>query len=335
MKLGIGANLDPVTGQPDIPFIQRAEALGYDSIWTAETWGLDGLTPLAFIAAHTRRIRLGTGIAHVDGRSAAGLAMAAQTIDALAGGGRMMLGIGMSGPQVAEGWHGRPWGKPNYRLRDTVAIIRKVWSGERVAHEGRELQLPYRGPGALGLGKPIRNAFRPVAPIPLNVRMTGEVADGLITFEGEPKQVAGLRTLLAEGFARRADLSGVRDFELYSSVRVLETDNVQGAIAAEKPGISLMIGGFGAQSVNFHRDAMAAKGFAEAAERIQELFLAGRRDEAAAAVPDDYIDERMLIGPPDRIRQRFGAWRDSGFTTLSIRTSNPDTLELIAREAGR
>jgi len=338
MKLAIGASLDPKTGQPDIPFILRAEDLGYDSVWTAETWGLDGLSPLAFIAAHTRRIKLGTAVAHVDGRSAATLAMTAQTIDALAGGGRMRLGIGMSGPQVAEGWHGRAWGRPNYRLRDTVAILRKVWSGERVAHDGKEIQLPYQGPGSSGLGKPIRNAFSPVAPIPiligaetpLNVRMTGEIADGLITFEGEPKQVAGWRPLLEEGFARRG--SRPEAFELYSSVRVLETDDVKGAIEAEKKGVAMYIGGFGASSINFHRDAMAAKGYPEAARRVQELFLAGRRDEAAEAVPDDYIDERMLIGAPARIRERFGPWRDSGFTTLAIRTGNPDMLEMLAKE---
>jgi len=241
----------------------------------------------------------------------------------------MRLGIGMSGPQVAEGWHGRAWGRPNYRLRDTVAILRKVWSGERVAHDGKEIQLPYQGPGSSGLGKPIRNAFSPVAPIPiligaetpLNVRMTGEIADGLITFEGEPKQVAGWRPLLEEGFARRG--SRPEAFELYSSVRVLETDDVKGAIEAEKKGVAMYIGGFGASSINFHRDAMAAKGYPEAARRVQELFLAGRRDEAAEAVPDDYIDERMLIGAPARIRERFGPWRDSGFTTLAIRTGNP------------
>jgi F420-dependent oxidoreductase-like protein len=264
--------------------------------------------------------------------------MTAQTIDALAGGGRMRLGIGMSGPQVAEGWHGRPWGRPNYRLRDTVAILRKVWSGERVAHEGREIQLPYRGPGASGLGKPIRNAFSPVAPIPiligaetpLNVRMTGEVADGLITFEGEPKQVAGWRALLEQGFERRG--SRPEAFELYSSVRVLETDDVKAAIEAEKKGVAMYIGGFGASTINFHRDAMAAKGYPEAARRVQELFLAGRRDEAAGAVPDEYVDERMLIGPLARVRERFRPWRDSGFTTLAVRTASAEMLEVLAKE---
>jgi F420-dependent oxidoreductase-like protein len=339
MKLAIATGVSTQNPQPNIPLIQRAEALGYDSVWTAETWGADALSPLAFIAGHTRTIKLGSSIAHIDGRTPAMTAMIAQTIDAMAGGGRMLLGIGTSGPQVVEGWHGRPWGRPNYRLRDTVAILRKVWSGERVLHHGKEFELPYTGPGSIGQGKPLRNAMKPLADIPifigaetpLNIRMTGEVADGLITLHTVPKQVREMRALLGEGAARRHDWRSVDDIEIVSSVTVAVTDDVAGTIEKAKKGIALYAGGFGSREMNFHKDAFAKRGFQAEADRIQELFLAGRRDEAAAAVPDEYVDEGMLIGPPARIRERFAVWRDSGFTTLRIGTAREDVLELIAR----
>jgi F420-dependent oxidoreductase-like protein len=335
ISIGIG-NQRPVL---NLALIQRAEALGYGSVWTAETWGADALSPLAYLAGQTTRMKLGSGIAQIDARSAAMMAQTAQTIDALAGGGRMVLGIGTSGPQVVEGWHGRPWGKPNFRLRDTVAIIRKVWSGDYVSHDGKELQLPYVGPGSVGLGKPLKNAFKPEAPIPiligaetpLNVRMTGEIADGLVAMHTVPKQVKDLQALLSEGLAKRADGKTLAEFQIVSGVRVALTDDVRGAIEKAKKGIALYTGGFGARDLNFHKNGMIKRGYAEAADRIQELFLAGHREEAAKAVPDEYVEEEVLIGPEARIRERFAAWRDSGFTTLHIHTERPEVLELIAR----
>ncbi|MBH80456.1 MAG: LLM class F420-dependent oxidoreductase [Gammaproteobacteria bacterium] len=342
MKLAIGTGVGG-NRQPDVGLVQRAEALGFDSVWSGETWGTDAFSPLAFIAAVTERIKLGTSIVHVDGRTPATTAMTAQTIDAMAGGGRMLLGIGTSGPQVVEGWHGQPWGKPNYRLRDNVAIMRKVWSGERVEHQGREIVLPYESAGAIGLGKPLRNAMRDVPDIPiligaetdLNVRMTGEIADGLLTLHTVPRQVEDVRVLLAQGVAKRTDGKTLDDLELVSGVSVVVTDDVQGAIDAAKRGIALYAGGFGARDMNFHKDAFAKRGYAAEADRIQELFLGGRRDEAAAAVPDEYVDEEILIGPPARIRERFALWRDSGFTTLRVSTDREDVLELVARENDR
>jgi F420-dependent oxidoreductase-like protein len=337
MKLAIQAPFTP-DGRPDIALIREAERLGYHSVWIGETWGRDALSPLAYIAGLTDRIKLATGIAHVDGRSPAMMAMIAQTIDQMAGGGRLLLGIGTSGPQVVEGWHGRPWGKPNYRLRDTVAILHKVWSGERVSLQGKEIHLPYDGPDATGLGKPLRNALRDVAPIPiligaetpLNVRMTGEIAEGLVTLHSVPRQLQDIAALLDEGLARRSDGRRLEDLEIAGQVRVVETDDVAGAIQAAKRSIALYTGGFGARDVNFHKDAFAKRGYQKEADRIQELFLAGRRDEAADAVPDEYVEEEMLIGPPARIRERWKAWRDSRFTILSVGTSRPDLLKLIA-----
>ena len=341
MKLAIPTGIGG-DRRPNIAFIQRAEALGYDSVWTGETWGTDALSPLAFIAGLTDKIKLGTSIVHIDGRTPAMTAMTAQTIDAMAGGGRVLLGIGTSGPQVVEGWHGHPWGKPNYRLRDNVAIMRKVWRGERLEHDGKAIKLPYNGPDAIGLGKPLRNAMRDVPDIPiligaetdLNIRMTGEIADGLLTLHTVPKQVANVRALLADGVAKRSDGKSLEDLEIISSVGVTVTDDVQGTIEAAKRGIALYAGGFGARDINFHKDAFAKRGYQAEADRIQELFLAGHRDEAAQVVPDEYVDEEMLIGPPERIKERFASWRDSGFTTLRISTNRDDVLELIADANG-
>ncbi|MET0183022.1 MAG: LLM class flavin-dependent oxidoreductase [Caulobacterales bacterium] len=338
MKLAIGGMLGE-DGKPNIARIKRAEAIGYDSVWTAETWGADAFSPLAYIAAHTSKIKLATGIAHVDGRTPAMTAMTAQTIDAMAGRGRVIVGIGTSGPQVVEGWHGRPWGKPNYRLRDNVAIMRKVWSGDRLEHDGKEIQIPYSGEGAIGLGKPLRNGMRdakmiPIyigAETPLNVKMTGEVGDGLITLHSVPKQVKEIQAQLSEGLSRRGDGRTLSDLGIVSGVYVIQTDDVAGTIKKAKEGIALYAGGYGAKEVNFHKDAFAKRGYQAEADRIQELFLAGRRDEAAAAVPDEYVEEEMIIGPPARIKEKFAAWRDSGFTTLRINTRNDDVLELVAR----
>ena len=337
MKLAIGTGIGG-NRQPDITLIQRAEQLGYDSVWTGETWGTDAFSPLAYIAALTRKIKLGTSIVHIDGRTPAMTAMTAQTIDAMAGGGRVLLGIGTSGPQVVEGWHGRPWGKPNYRLRDNVEVLRKIWRGEYVEHQGREIQLPYTGPDAIGLGKALRNAVKDVADIPiligaetdLNVRMTGEIADGLLTLHTVPKQVNDVRALLSNGLARRRDGKSLEDLEIISGVTVAVTDDVKSTIDAAKKAIALYAGGFGARDINFHKDAFAKRGYQAEADRIQELFLAGRRDEATQAVPDEYVDEEMLIGPPQRIKERFATWRDSGFTTLRINSNREDVLKLIA-----
>jgi alkanesulfonate monooxygenase SsuD/methylene tetrahydromethanopterin reductase-like flavin-dependent oxidoreductase (luciferase family) len=208
-----------------------------------------------------------------------------------------------------------------------------------VEHHGKEFELPYTGPGSIAQGKPLRNAMKPLADIPiligaetpLNIRMTGEVADGLITLHTVPKQVREMRALLGEGVARRHDGRTVDDLEIVSSVTVAVTDDVARTIEKAKKGIALYAGGFGSREMNFHKDAFAKRGFQAEADRIQELFLAGRRDEAAAAVPDEYVDEGMLIGPPARIRERFAVWRDSGFTTLRIGTAREDVLELIAQ----
>ncbi|MBV9996616.1 MAG: LLM class F420-dependent oxidoreductase [Caulobacteraceae bacterium] len=340
LSLSLGPRGRDVT--PPMELILLAERLGYDAVWTAETYGADAMTPLAYIAALTKKIKLGTSIAQIDARTPANLAMCAQTIDALAGGGRMRVGIGTSGPQIVEGWLGRPWGRTNYRLRDTVAILRKIWRREYVEHHGKEIELPYRGPGSIGLGKPLKNIMHPGpipiyigADTPLNVRMTGEVADGLMAMHLTPSTMKQTMATLQEGIAKRTDGMTLEKFYIRGGVGVRITDDVKAALAAEKAHIALYAGGMGARSINFHKEAMVKRGFGEAADRIQELFLAGRKEEAAAAVPDEYVDEEYLVGPQARIAERYKAWRDSGLSELAIRMAPPEVIELMAKIASK
>jgi F420-dependent oxidoreductase-like protein len=326
--------------------ILRAEQLGFDSVWTAETYSSDAITPLAFIGALTKRIRLGTSIAALAARTPANLAMCAQTIDAMAGEGRMMLGIGVSGPQIVEGWHGQPWGHPADRMRDYVAIIKKILKREGpVSHQGREISLPYPkdAPGSSGLGKPLKSILHgnPNIPVMLgtatkgNIRLAAEIADGWLSMHLVPGSLKDYIPVLEEGFAKRTDGMTLKNFVIRGSVSVKVTNDVKKAIDAAKPHVALYVGGMGAKDKNFHKDAMIRRGFPEAAERIQELFMAGRKDEAAAAVPDDYIDDEGLMGPPDRIRERWGRWRDSGLTILSISTPNDEAVEVIGSLIGK
>jgi F420-dependent oxidoreductase-like protein len=343
MKLSLSLGPGEADFSLPVPLIQEAERLGYHAVFVSETYGPDALTPLAYIAAHTSRIRLGTCIAQLDARTPANLAMCAQTIDRLAGGGRMILGMGVSGPQIVEGWYGRPWGKPNTRMRDYVAIIRQIFRREApVAHDGKAVALTYDGEGSIGLGKPLRSFLRgnPDLPIwlgtttPLNVRMAGEIADGWLGFHLVPRTVKKYSAMLAEGLARRPDGRTLDQLDIHATVGVRLADDVKAMLQQPKPHIALYAGGMGAAEKNFHKDQMIERGYGEAAERIQELYLAGRKEEAAAAVPDDYVDEEWLVGPQARIAERFKAWRDSGITVLSIRKNSPEILAMMAKIAG-
>jgi F420-dependent oxidoreductase-like protein len=344
MKLGISLGLGgSPTAKLELPMkrILRAEELGYDSVWSAETYGPDAMSPLAFIAALTKKIRLGTGIAQLAARTPANLAMTAQTIDALAGGNRMILGLGVSGPQIVEGWYGQPWGKPNARLRDTVAIVKKILKREGpVSHEGKEISLPYTGPGSIGMGKPLKSVLHgnPDLPIflgtttPTNVRMTAEIADGWLSMHLTPENLKKTYLpLIREGLAKRTDGKTLKDFEIRAAASVQVTDDVKAAIAAMKPMTAFFVGGMGAKGKNFHKDAMVDRGFGEAADRIEELFRAGKREEAAAAVPDEYIDDENLIGPPERLKERLRQWQDAGATMMCFLTPTDEVIELMAK----
>lgn len=322
--------------------VQHAERLGFDSLWTSEAYGSDAISPLAYLAAVTRRIRLGTCIMQLAGRPPAMAAMQVATVDALAGGGRVIAGIGVSGPQIVEGWYGQPWGKPHRRLRDYVAIMRKVLARDQpVVHDGPEIALPYRGEGALGVGKPLKCILHvdPKLPIWLgtgneaSVRLTAEIADGWFPLSFVPRMASFYRPFLEEGFRRAGGGKGWADFEIHPTVAVRITDDVAGALARIKPSVALYVGGMGHRDKNFHYDMMVRRGHPEAAARIQELYLAGRKEEASAAVPDDYCDEGALVGPPARIRERYAAWASSGATGLIVMCSQFEGLALMAELA--
>jgi F420-dependent oxidoreductase-like protein len=326
--------------------IQLAERLGYDSVWSAEAYGSDAMTPLAYIAAHTDRIRLGTGIIQLAGRAPAMAAMQAQTIDALAGGNRMIVGLGVSGPQIVEGWYGQPWGKPYWRLRDYVQIMRKIFLREEpVSHDGREYQLPFTGEGALGLGKPLTSILHTNPDLPIwlgsgseaTVKLTAELCDGWLPMHFVPGRMNHFRPWIEEGF-RRANRNGGNKgwegFEILAQCPVEITDDVGTIFRKAKNNIALYAGGMGHKDVNFHNQHMVQRGYADVATRVQELFLAGHKQEAAEAIPDEYVDEAGLYGSPERIAQRYLQWADSGVTGLAIATSQDAAVELMAELAG-
>ena len=342
MKLGLSLGYTGARVSFPIELVKQAERLGYDSVWTAEAYGSDAMTPLAWIAAQTSRIRLGTGIAQLAGRTPAMCAMQAMTIDGLAGGGRMIVGLGVSGPQIVEGWYGQPWGTPYYRVRDYVQIMQKIFRRQGpVSHEGREISLPYTGAGATGLGKPLHSIVHQDAPIPIYLgsgadamlRLAGQYCDGVLPLRFVPREMPRFRRAIEEGFARAGQGKSWDAFSFEPGAGVTVTDDVRSALAAHKPGIALYVGGMGHPTVNFHKRAMEQQGYADAAARIEELFRAGRKQEAADAVPDEFVDEAALVGTPKRIRERYQPWADAGITALHIGTRQPAALELMAEIA--
>jgi F420-dependent oxidoreductase-like protein len=342
MKLGISVGYSGAQMSLPIDKILMAERLGYDSVWTAESYGSDAITPLAFIAALTSKIRLGTGIIQVAARTPAAAAMEVQTVDALAGGGRVIAGLGVSGPQIVEGWYGQPWGKPYYKLRDYMQIMKKIFAREEpVSHQGREYQLPFNGEGSLGIGKPLKSILHPNPDLPIwlgsgnesNVRLAAQYGDGILPLGFIPRRMPEYMAWIDEGFERAGGGKSMADFEIQASVTVTVTDDIASALRRQKAGVALYVGGMGHSTMNFHKDQMIKRGYGEAAERIQELYLDGRKAEALEEVPDEYLDEAALVGPVARIRQRWPAWRDSGLTGLTINSDEPSTLELMAELA--
>jgi F420-dependent oxidoreductase-like protein len=341
MKLGLSIGYSGAHLEVPVELVRRAEALGYDSVWTAEAYGSDAVSPLAFLAGKTERIRLGTGIMQLAARTPANAAMCAATVDALAGGGRFIAGLGVSGPQIVEGWYGQPWGKPYWRIRDYVEIMRKIFRREApVAHQGREISLPYSGPGAMGVGKPLKSILHMNPNIPIylgtgneaTVKLTAEIADGWLPLGFVPDSMPEYRPWLEEGFRRAGGGKGFHNFEIAASVHVDVNHDVKTALAKLKPEVALYVGGMGHRDKNFHKDMMIRRGYADAAERIQQLFLAGRNQEAADAVPDEWVDARSLVGPPDRIKQRYRPWEESGATALMVRGGRA-AVEVMAEAA--
>jgi F420-dependent oxidoreductase-like protein len=346
MKLGLSIGYSGAQLELPMDKILLAERLGFDSVWTAEAYGSDAITPLAYIAAKTSRIRLGTGIMQLAGRTPAMCAMQAQTVDALAGGNRVIAGLGVSGPQIVEGWYGQPWGKPYYRLRDYMQIMLKIFARESpVSHQGREITLPYPqdAEGASGLGKPLMSILHPNRNLPIwlgaggrsTVRLSAELGQGILPLRFAPGSLAEIGPWLLEGFARVEGGKSWEGFEVQASVAVTITDDRHAALAALKPQIALYVGGMGARGQNYHNDTMVKAGFPDEAATIQDLYLAGRKDEAIRAVPDAYVERGVLIGTPAQISERYLAWAESGVTGITIASQQPEALELMAELAAR
>ncbi len=340
MRLGLNLGYWGTALAGDTTLVTEAERLGYDSVWTAEAYGSDAVTPLAYLAARTERIRLGSGILQMPARTPAMTAMTAATLDEMSG-GRFLLGLGVSGPQVVEGWHGRPFGKPLRVTREYVEIVRKILArDEPVEFDGEYYQMPYRGQGSTGMGKALKLISKPrnrILPIylaaigPNNVRLAAEIADGWLPVFYSPEHAGSVfRPLLNEGFAQSGEEGKADRFATAVSVFVSLDDDLERAFLAAKPMISLYIGGMGAKGKNFYHDLAHRYGHGEAADRIQEAYLAGRKMEAMRAVPDELVDEVSLVGSRDRIADRLEAWKESGITTLIAATTDLPTVRTLA-----
>jgi len=332
MRLGLNLGYAPPGTNPAelVPLAQEAERLGYDSVWAAEAWGTDAVSVLAWIGAQTTTIKLGSAIMQIPGRTPANTAMTAATLDMMSG-GRVLLGLGTSGPQVVEGWHGQPWGKPLGKTREYVELVRAALRRETLEHHGEHYRIPYDGPGATGLGKPLRLMLRPLrAEIPIylaaigpkNVALAAEIADGWLPIFVHPQR-------FHDAFG--ASLAGAPDgFDIAATTQVLVGDDVQALRDSLKPHLALYVGGMGAKGKNFYNSLMRRYGWEEDAERIQELYLGGHQREAIAAVPDELVDAVALVGPKERIADRLAAWRETPITTLIVGSPQPEALQVMA-----
>ncbi len=324
----------------DLGLIREAERLGFRTVWAAEAYGADAATVLAAIGVQTERIGVGSAILQIPARTPAMTAMTAATLDDLTGGGRFRLGLGVSGPQVVEGWHGVAFGRPLRRTREYVEIVRRILAREApVVFEGFDYSLPYRGEDATGLGKPLKliGGAHPDIPIylaaigPKNVALTAEIADGWLPVFYSPEHApAVFGRHLAEGFRRSGEAGKAERFDVVATVSVAVDDDVDAARAQVKPFLALYIGGMGARGKNFYHDLACRYGYEEAAVRIQDLYLNGLKEEAIAAVPDALVDEVALVGPEAAIRDRLEAWKGSGVTTLALATMDPAALRVVA-----
>jgi F420-dependent oxidoreductase-like protein len=309
-----------------VPLVQEAERLGYDSVWAAEAWGTDAVTVLAWMAASTTRIKVGSAIMQIPGRTPANTAMTAATLDFMSG-GRFLLGLGTSGPQVVEGWHGEPWGKPLVKTREYIEIVRAALRRDVVEHTGEHYRIPYDGPGATGLGKPLKLMLRPLrADIPIylaaigpkNVALAYEIADGWLPIFIAPER-------FNDAFPAPPD-----GFEVAATANVLVGDDVQALRNSLKPSLALYVGGMGAKGKNFYNALVTRYGWEADAARIQELYLGGHQREAIEAVPDDLVDAVALVGPKKRIADRLAAWRETPVTTLIVGSPQPEALQVMA-----
>jgi F420-dependent oxidoreductase-like protein len=336
MNLGLISGYSGAQMGLNMGLFLEAERLGFDSVWTAEAYGSDAVTPLGWIGAQTTKIKLGVGIMQMPARTPAMTAMTAMTIDALSG-GRFLLGLGPSGPQVIEGWHGVPYGKPLVRTREYIQIVRKIMAREApVEFQGQMYQVPYKGPDATGLGKPLKSILHGRKDLkiytatisPKGIECAAEVADGFIPIWMDPQRYDLFAPHLKKGF-KKAGKNG-ENFDVAPFVTCVLGDDLEKCRTPVKGMMALYIGGMGARSKNFYNDYTRWLGYEAAAKEIQDLYLGGKRAEAMAAVPDDLVDEVALVGPRDRIRERLAAWKASPVSTMLISSSQPEALQLLA-----
>jgi F420-dependent oxidoreductase-like protein len=316
--------------------VRTAEQLGYDSVWTAEAYGSDALTPLAWWGSQTTRIKLGTDIVQMAARTPAATAMAAITLDHLSG-GRFILGLGASGPQVVEGWYGQPYPRPLERTREYVEIVRKVIERDKpLTHTGRHYELPLQG--GTGLGKPVKSIVRPLRrelPIylaaegPKNVALAAEIADGWLALFFSPSAEPFYRSCLDEGFSRPGARRTASVFDVAVLVPTILGDDIEACAAAYKPTLALYMGGMGASSMNFHYDVFCRMGYQAVADKVQTLYLDGRKNEAIAAIPTTLVEEMALIGPREKVRDDLARWRETSMTTMLV-SGNAATLRTMA-----
>jgi F420-dependent oxidoreductase-like protein len=337
MRLALGQGYSGAALSGDMERILEAERLGYDSVWTAESYGSDAVTTIAWIAARTTRIHVGTAIMQIAARTPAASAMTAMTLDALSG-GRFRLGLGVSGPQVVEGWHGQRFGKPLAKTREYVAIVRAILRREKpLEFDGEYYRIPYAGPDATGLGKPLKSILHGRADLPIylaaigpkNVALAAELADGWLPTLFAPSRMRMFRGWLDEGFAKAGPAKPREGFDVMPSCPVVVGNDVDACRAQQKAALALYVGGMGARSRNFYNELVRRYGFEEAATTIQDLYLAGKKREAEAAVPDALADAVGLFGPRERIRERLAAYREADVTTLAVR-GNLDAIRLMA-----
>jgi F420-dependent oxidoreductase-like protein len=341
MKLAITLRVSPDAGI-DMATVWEAERLGYEAIWCGEAYGTDAVSPVAWVLAQTKKIKAGTSIMQMPARTPACAAMTAMTLQALSG-NRFLCGIGPSGPQVVEGWHGVPFGKPLARTREYIAIIRRILERKApLEYQGEHYQIPYTGPGASGLGKPLRSIIHgdpslkiyTAAVAPAGLRTAGEVADGVLPFFMAPEKAEAVTGSVLQGMAKAGNGKTLADFDIVPYVRISIGDDLAACRDAIRPQLALYIGGMGARSKNFYNDAAKRLGYEAAAAKIQDHFLAGRRKEAEAAVPDALIDKTSLVGTKERITDRLQAWKevasDHRVGSLLLSGATPEALRVVA-----
>jgi len=319
--------------------VQEADRLGYHAVWTAEAYGSDAVTPLSWLGALTKQIHLGTAILQMPARTPAMTAMTAITLDQLSG-GRLLLGLGLSGPQVVEGWHGQPYGKPLGKTREYISIVRSILARqEAVHHQGEHYQIPYRGADATGLGKPLKSIIHGRADLPIylaaigpkNVALAAEIADGWLPIFFSPTHYQTVfAPSIESGFAAAQETKSTTTFDIAPSVPVAMGDDIEACRNAIKPHLALYIGGMGAKGKNFYYDLVSRYGYDGAAETIQTLYLQGKRREAAMAVPNALVDDVALCGPKERIAERLSIWRAAPITTLNLMTTDLSTVRTLA-----